>query len=1111
MPTIYDNISHIMLNGIKSHLTGAVRADFCVGYFNIRGWNAIAADIDNLPGALISENEVAQHRTARILIGMQKAPHEEVRESTAESKPIDDAFAKRQKTNLAQEFRRQLVQGVPDSAYKATVATLIRQIETQKVVVKLYLRTTLHAKLYLSYLPSHIVPQVAFLGSSNLTMHGLASQGELNVDITDTQNATDLAKWFNKRWEDTRCIDITAELLAVLKDSWVGQEPTPYEIYLKIAYHLSREARNSDFKIPKKLNDSLFKFQREAVTLAAHHLNKRNGVIIGDVVGLGKTITATAVARIFQEDFDMETLILCPKNLVDMWEGYAHDYSLRAKVVSQSMVTSVLPELRRFRLIIIDESHNLRNDEGKRYRAIKEYITENESKVMLLSATPYNKSFTDLANQLKLFVSEETDLGIRPEHRIQALGGPIQFAARHAEFSMRSIRAFETSEYFEDWQELMRLYLVRRTRSFIKNHYATRDDSNGRYYLVFPDGTRSYFPERRPKAVTFHFRADDQQDQYAKLFSNDMITIIEELDLPRYGLSNYVLDASKKRASKAQQTLLDNLSRAGKRLKGFSRTNLFKRLESSGHAFLLSLERHLLRNCLFLYAIESNQPIPIGTNVFSDIDEVNEDQDSDSFATGLPTATPYTLADYMERAKTIYQKNDITIRNADNLPSDFFGPALRKDLTRDAKHILTILTTAQRWDAQRDQKLNQLEQLLRHTHPHDKVLVFTQYADTARYLGEQLARRGISHSASVTGDDAEPTKLATRFSPRGKQLPSDSELRVLVATDVLSEGQNLQDAHIVVNYDLPWALIRLIQRAGRVDRIGQKSDTILSYSFLPAEGIEQIINLRARLATRIKANAEVIGTDEVFFDGDPVNIADLYNEKSGILDGDNADSEIDLASYALQIWRTAVDANPDLLQRITSIPNWSYTGKLRTNSTATPGVITYGRTADDTDVLTWLADNGSIVSQSQYTILNALHATPHTPRVERPEHHFDLVKQSIGIMQQQMQTMTGTLGKRSGIKYRLYNFLSAYQAKTDNTLFVRPEINAAINDIYQFPIREAAQESLKRQFKTGADDETLVMMVLVLHEEDKLVIRNDDQTDQSEPQLICSMSIMAQE
>ncbi|NBU65766.1 MAG: NgoFVII family restriction endonuclease, partial [Chloroflexia bacterium] len=335
MPTIYDNISHIMLNGVKSHLAGAVRADFCVGYFNIRGWNAIAAEIDNLPGAVITENEVAQHRTARILIGMQKAPHEEVRESTTAAKPIDDAFAKRQKTNLAQEFRRQLVQGVPDSAYKATVATLIRQIETQKVVVKLYLRTTLHAKLYLSYLPSKIVPQVAFLGSSNLTMHGLASQGELNVDITDTQNATDLAKWFNKRWEDTRCIDITTELLAALKDSWVGQAPTPYEIYLKIAYHLSREARNSDFKIPKKLNDSLFKFQREAVTLAAHHLNKRNGVIIGDVVGLGKTITATAVARIFQEDFDMETLILCPKNLVDMWEGYAHDYSLRAKVVSQ--------------------------------------------------------------------------------------------------------------------------------------------------------------------------------------------------------------------------------------------------------------------------------------------------------------------------------------------------------------------------------------------------------------------------------------------------------------------------------------------------------------------------------------------------------------------------------------------------------------------------------------------------------------------------------------------------------------------------------------------------------------------------------------------------------
>src|SRR5690606_34217244 len=118
------------------------------------------------------------------------------------------------------------------------------------------------------------------------------------------------------------------------------------------------------------------------------------------------------------------------------------------------------------------------------------------------------------------------------------------------------------------------------------------------------------------------------------------------------------------------------------------------------------------------------------------------------------------------------------------------------------------------------------------------------------------------------------------------------DIRVLISTDVLSEGQNLQDSHIILNYDLPWAIIRLIQRAGRVDRIGQKSEKILCYSFLPEDGIEQIINLRGRLSNRIRQNAEVVGSDETFFDGDPINIEDLYNERSGMLDDDEQDGEV---------------------------------------------------------------------------------------------------------------------------------------------------------------------------------------------------------------------------
>ena len=186
----------------------------------------------------------------------------------------------------------------------------------------------------------------------------------------------------------------------------------PYHVYLKMAYHLSNEARAGveEFKVPSVFGNRLFEFQAAAVKIAAHHLNRRNGVLIGDVVGLGKTLIATAVARIFEDDLGTQTLIICPKNLVRMWEEYRDEYGLRARVLSISQVLRELPTLRRYRQVIIDESHNLRNRDGKRYQAIREYVSENESRCILLSATPYNKTYHDLSNQLRLFMSEEQDL-----------------------------------------------------------------------------------------------------------------------------------------------------------------------------------------------------------------------------------------------------------------------------------------------------------------------------------------------------------------------------------------------------------------------------------------------------------------------------------------------------------------------------------------------------------------------------------------------------------------------------------------------------------------------------------------------------------------------------
>ena len=627
MPRIFDNIELPLLPALKETLAIAHRADFCVGYFNLRGWRHLAPALEDWQGG--------NDNCCRLLVGMQKAPADELREyvSILKSEQVmDNKTAAAFRKAMAKEFREQLTLGFQTNEDEAGLRQLARQIREKKLVVRLFLRHTLHAKLYLMYRTDPVNPIMGYMGSSNLTFSGLQKQGELNIDVLDFDAAKKLSRWFDERWNDLRCVDISEELVQIIEESWARTTPIPpYEIYIKIAYHLSQEARAglTEFRIPPIFGKKLFRYQEEAVKIAARHLHKRGGVLIGDVVGLGKTLIATALAKLFEDNFQLETLILCPKNLVKMWEDYAHRYQLRAKVLSTSKARTILPGLPRYRLVVLDESHNFRNREGKTYRAIREYIEKNDSQCILLTATPYNKTYLDLSGQLRLFIADDRDLGIRPENEIRRVG-EVEFANRH-QGSPRSMSAFEKSDFADDWRELMRLFLVRRTRSFIMNHYAQTDPDNGRKFLPLDDGTRSYFPVRQPRTVKFEI-----DPQYAQLYADDVVDILNGLQLPRYGLGNYEAKTPAAPPTSKETQILKDLSRAGKRLMGFCRTNLFKRLESSGIAFLLSVERHLLRNFIFLHAIENGLPVPIGqqgaemldTRLF---DEDNEDKNTGRF------------------------------------------------------------------------------------------------------------------------------------------------------------------------------------------------------------------------------------------------------------------------------------------------------------------------------------------------------------------------------------------------------------------------------------------------------------------------------------------------
>ncbi len=1133
MARIYDNRDIKFEDGLKEIIEspGVKRVDFCVGYFNLRGWKLVLDDVDSLEGDFVTEGRTREHRVCRLLVGMHQAPNDILRQLYSSKEFIADSdLVQRLKRQIAQDFRKQLLIGLPSKQDEWTLRRLSAQLRDKKVVVKLSAREPLHAKLYLAHRPEdRFNPILALMGSSNLTYAGLTKNGELNAEFADRDQAEKFNRWFEEHWNDIFSVDITQELEEAINESWAAdRDIPPYWIYLKVAYHLSEEARNGakEFVLPPEFQSILFDFQQNAVKMVARHLNndKRRGAMIGDVVGLGKTITACAVAKIFEMAYASSTLIICPANLQEMWGKYIRDFNLKAEVMSMAKRIDI-ETMRYYRLIIIDESHNLRNG-GKRYEDIKKLIDAQSSRVLLLTATPYNKHYNDLANQLRLFVDENQDLGIRPEKYIQSIGGEREFMKRHGDTHIRTIGAFQKSEDVDDWNELMRMFLVRRTRSFIKQYYAKTDPKNGRKYLEFNDGTRSYFPDRVPRSIKFPTRPGDQ---YSRLYSEEMVDLLESLSLPRYGLSNFVNEKAATEASTNQQIILKNLSKAGARMMGFCKSTLFKRMDSSGFSFLLSLYRHILRNCVYLYALDNKLELPVGddNNLPEDYSEDMDNESGGVFGDDeridLPIDgelnIPTDMAVYMRKAKEYYdilsQKNNVAW-----IEGKYFKRTLKQQLKKDCEIVIKMIELCGKWKQKEDQKLNELELLLDGTHPEhklhgkDKAVIFTQYSDTARYIYNQLKKRGITHIDIATGNSQNPTAIVDKFSPNsnGKNLTIDEQTRVLVATDVLSEGQNLQDAHVIINYDLPWAIIRLIQRAGRVDRIGQKAEQIHCYSFFPAEGVEEIINLRGRLNERINKNANVVGSDEIFFEGNEQNLRDMFNERAGVLDDEEEDNEVDLVSQAYQIWTKAIKADKSLKEKIPNLQNMVYSTKA-TDTEGREGVITYARTASDFDILTWINADGEVVTQSQQRILSALACEPNTPAAPALDNHHELVKKAVEEVREQEQTSTeGMLGGRFSTRLQLVNLLEALYGQANNLIFTpetKEELKYAIDDIYKYPLQEASKRALSRMLRKGgrAMDDEILDYVLELRRNGQLCIIEEDETREKEHKIICSMGL----
>jgi len=1096
MPRILDNLvpdgDSQMEEALSDTLATSRALDVAVGYFNLRGWGLIADRIGDLPGE-------PDRSAARVLVGMTEDPREEMRRLVSVHVPpaTDSEMAGERLGRTVDEFRAQLEVGLPTPTDEAALRKLRQQIDDGVVDVRLYLRHRLHAKLYLAHRDDVPVPRVGYVGSSNLTQAGLRDQGELNVDVTDITSTQKLAEWFDERWSDPFTVPVNPELVELLDGSWAGATPLePYLVYLKMAYHLSQEAREGliQFGLPASMARQLLKFQEAAVKIAARIVLDRGGVMIGDVVGLGKTMVATAIARLLQEDHGWETLIVCPKNLVPMWESYKSKYRLHGRVLSLSMAARELPQMTRHRLVVVDESHNLRNPGRIDHQALRRYISNNDSKVVLLSATPYNKSLDDLNGQLSLFLDEHADLGIRPELAIAERGEDL--FSIDCEGRTSSLVAFRRSEHLEDWQTLMSQFMVRRTRRFIEDNYAGTD-RRGRKFLTFGDKTRFYFPKRIPRPVE---RALTPKDPAIEMLSDTTLDTVKSLKRPRYSLHKYLTGAEP--ADGDEEQLISDLRRAARgTLDGFNRVMMFKRLSTSGPAFLLTLRRHLLRDRVFLYAVEQDRPIPVGQLDRAVWDLASGTEDDGIFGDDEFGLTPEQA--YQQLVSSPPPK--LRWLGPEHLNDVFVA-----DLTDDIDSIEEMLERFGRWDQATDGKINTLVRIVLEKHRDEKVLVFTEYTDTAAYVLRALELRGVQDVAMVTGQTGNATELARRFSPGSHPFGLDEHekgLRVLISTDVLSEGQNLQDARIVVNYDLPWAIVKLVQRAGRVDRIGQTAEQVVLYTLLPAASVEEEIDLRSRIRDRLEENARLLGSDEQFL-GDARErevVAGLFDEHSE-WDLGGVD-EVDPVSMAYEIWRTAERNHPELAKRVEAMPNVVYaTLESAPNDKGTlgsPGVLVHSQTVTGSDAFAVVHRSGEARTISPQEALRMAECEADTPPRSPLTDHHDLVAAAFdGPLTTPPEKVAVV---PTGVRGRCYEKLKTYKSSPQLDLLAPDEeLGAALEDLRRYPLQPSALQTLARAVRerTPAD---LAALIVDLHREHLLCEYPDTSATRTEPRVICSM------
>lgn len=935
MNILHSTTDPTLLARLKEMLGSSARADIAVGYFFISGFEAVADDFARLGKVRILVGRTDRQVLDEVALGLQQ------HQALSARLNADELVPRRQRSQIAQETVDHVAEGIavlPQNRGSEEAVSKLRDMVAQgKVEVRAYLRSPLHAKAYLCWYENHAEPGSAVVGSSNLTLAGFTGNTELNVRVTGDAEMEALREWFEALWKESE--DISSALVTELERSWALAKTPPYHVYLKALYELYyTDAASGPLTVPPR-DQGLANFQLDAVRRGLAMIDTYGGCYIGDVVGLGKTFVGAELLHQLRMSYpnDGPPLILCPARLKPMWEKFNERFALGAEVVSHSMIGApadaefdeelgryvdvaqagqgiVLERMYRNRgPVLVDEAHNFRNI-NQRSRGLTSYLESSEHKVILMSATPQNLGPMDIYRQLRLFLHDtEHGLNIEPISLESYFHNAQLWLAYRAEFEN-----YEAA--YSAWQaagsrgalplpppkpsvlkaeidQVLMPVFVRRRRKDIRDLYGDTAEI---------DGKPVRFPE--PVLDNVEYRLDKV---YAKAGPFDELqSLILEHRAARYRATEYIKEEAKAKAE------YRDLFRAGDRIARLMGVLLLKRLESSIEAFRSTLTSLLTSNRNFRQALDAGF-VPIG-----------------STATRMLAGQSFDVDDLLEVLTQEEQRRQQAGSGRDKLvhaTDDFETDRWSQDLDADYEVLESILGRVKDIGSEDDDKLRALREFLaRPEVKSGKVLIFSEAETTVEYLYRELNPGGdLAHIARLTGSTSNVAEsVVKRFSPTWNLGPRESmpgpEIQVLLATDVVSEGQNLQDCACVLNYDLHWNPVRLIQRFGRVDRIGTEHEVINLHNMWPDLAVDAELSLTDRLHRRIQSFHDLIGLDsKLLSDSERLNTGAMYRiyQEKALPDMDDGLDEVAANQRAITLLQRIQEEDPALWQTITRLPD----------------------------------------------------------------------------------------------------------------------------------------------------------------------------------------------